>query len=177
MNSHYKNLDFSGLWLGFLVLFCAGCVSDPGIKQAGDWQMERRLGSQQSACALASSGQPFATALGVDSVFIVLQDDGLVSLRTNSGDFSSAALEQMGIRVDQQGPVLGPQRGSTTKAVVFSSAATDKLIEQFATGKHARVYVVLAPDKEVLHALYSLRGFKEAYKQYNLCRAVASSSR
>lgn len=158
-----------------LLVACSGVshLEKADVKQP--WKVEKQAQSTAGydSCSLVSNPENFSSSYGISPIKILVEQDGLVRLQSSNDAFDLKALDQIGIRVDENAPVLKPSKDTTPQSLIFNEAASNKLLKQMEAGATVRVQVALLPKRELLSGAYSLTGFSDTYLEYKICRVFA----
>jgi hypothetical protein len=165
--------------LFFIVL--SGCAGTSGGLHASaydKWQVQKTIdrATRNTQCALLSPAKNYASGIGLDTVYIKVAQDGIVWLETRHDPFNKRATPYMGIKVDENPPVLGPVRTSNQRVLRFSPQDSERLLQQLAEGDLVKIQVSLHPRQEMITGRYSLEGFEDALLKYRVCEVMSAEA-
>ena len=158
-----------------LVVF--GIFSSTHLSFADEWKYEWRSDKMtgEQTCLVFSRMLPLSTGYGVSSVYLGIQSNGQFSLQSTDYPFDSRYLTQIGVRIDENAPILAPQKTANSKLFLFSESDSLLIQQQVAKGKEIRIQVVFFPNDERVSGVLSLSGIVQAIARYNGCRVLVNS--
>ena len=153
---------------------CQTVTPSSPLGDAGDlWQVKKLDRPQR--CTLVSRSIEFSTPYGVETVWVGIDHDGIVGLRTRQRPLSPEALDQISVRIDNHDPFTHPQLSPSGQIARFSSSASQQIIAQLKQGQFLRVQLVFRPGRQLSVRRLPLEGFANALIKHNMCKVISSS--
>lgn len=152
------------------LLLLLAATPSPGAWQFA-WQQDP--GTDTYHCTLASDPLRVWTGPGnaTTEVRINVQGEGLVTITSSSAPFSRRSLDRIGINVDDNAAINGPDPAADYRRLVFTANASVELHRQFEEGTDVLATVVFA-DQEPVTKRVPLAGYGSAVERYKGCRGL-----
>lgn len=159
-----------------LALLLPGCGQAPGPER-DQWEFRWRTKSlaDDPPCVLVSGARLFRTHYGSKRVTLGVRGDGRVFLYSPEEELYFSAPERFTIRVDDRPALSGIEMGSNSKTGVFSARDSAALLEQFPTGREAKISAAFMPQGETLTKTFPLSGFGRVQPVFEDCRALQAA--